>query len=204
MGLKRGGTSLVARIVQELGVHMGTRFPPPDKWNESGYCEDEDFVAVLDRLLNGAKVENGRLVKYDQVHWLNFTRLIEGRNAAHSEWGLKNFLLNFILPTFVQLCGDVPVRLLRVERPFAEAVASWQRKHHGNEARCLMEQAELLYNLDLVWARHSGPKFRVSYHELLESPHDTVLAVARWLDLPFRPEAVQLVRSDLHHVKARS
>jgi hypothetical protein len=46
MGCYRSGTSAVAGILHNLGVHMGNNFQEPNEQNPKGYFEDPEFVAV--------------------------------------------------------------------------------------------------------------------------------------------------------------
>jgi hypothetical protein len=189
---------LTAGILHALGIPMGDRLAPADEWNQAGYFEDMDFVEALNDLLDGATAENGLLVRCRQEPWDRFQQLVASRNSTHDEWGLKNFNLVYILPTFTALCGTT-VRLLRVDRSFAEAVSNWQRRNPGRDREVLLEQAHLLYNLDMIYSRHPGPKMRVSFHDLLESPECEVIEIAEWLGIPYRPEAAGLVRKELKH-----
>lgn len=43
LGMHRSGTSLVAGLLQRLGVNMGVRFREPDVHNSDGYFEDLDW-----------------------------------------------------------------------------------------------------------------------------------------------------------------
>ena len=55
VGMHRSGTSLLARMLQLLGVHLGDDLLPADQHNPDGYGEDKRFVTfqrhILRRLL---------------------------------------------------------------------------------------------------------------------------------------------------------
>lgn len=52
LGMHRSGTSLVANILQTLGVNMGDRFREPDATSPYGYFEDLDWRAINKFILN--------------------------------------------------------------------------------------------------------------------------------------------------------
>jgi len=50
-GMGRSGTSLVARFLQSVGIHMGDRLPAADQHNRYGYFEDLDFIYFHEHIL---------------------------------------------------------------------------------------------------------------------------------------------------------
>jgi len=54
LGPHRSGTSLVAGILNTLGVSMGEHFRTGDEFNPTGYWEDEDFKALNKSILKMA------------------------------------------------------------------------------------------------------------------------------------------------------
>lgn len=54
LGMHRSGTSLVANILQEMGVEMGADLLDADKYNIGGYWEDEDFLWINKGILENA------------------------------------------------------------------------------------------------------------------------------------------------------
>src|SRR5215211_7389105 len=47
----RSGTSLIASIIQKIGVNIGERLVAPGKANPRGFFEDEDFYKFHEGLL---------------------------------------------------------------------------------------------------------------------------------------------------------
>lgn len=64
-GMHRSGTSLTASLLATLGVDMGERLVPADRFNSRGYFEDLDLV---------------------EFHQRSFARLLP-RAAGHADWG---------------------------------------------------------------------------------------------------------------------
>jgi hypothetical protein len=199
LGLKRGGTSVTAGIVHRLGVSMGERFAPPEKWNPDGFYEDVDFVNTLDLVTSGAEVADGRILKCNLDAYHHLQRLIKERNERYELWGLKNFALNYVLPQFTAMCDPAVVRVLKVERSFAEAVESLSVRLNIPPERAMSDQADCLYNTEKTYNRHLGPKMTISYRELLTNPEGKVREIAGWLGVSYKPEAAALVKAERKH-----
>lgn len=50
--LHRSGSSATAGVLYHLGVHMGQHLLKENEWNPKGHFENEEFVAVNDRILH--------------------------------------------------------------------------------------------------------------------------------------------------------
>ena len=50
-GMHRSGTSLLANLLSDAGIHIGDRMLPADEHNVRGYFEDSDFVELHDGIL---------------------------------------------------------------------------------------------------------------------------------------------------------
>ena len=53
LGMHRSGTSAVTRVLNLLGVELGSHLMQPGKDNPSGFWEHQDVVAIHERLLEG-------------------------------------------------------------------------------------------------------------------------------------------------------
>ncbi len=86
LGAFRGGTSMVAQVLKELGVFMGDQFAPPDV--EYNNLEDQEFQALLHRrdLLTQKDIT---LADFSSEELAKLRSLIEKRNREHALWGWK-------------------------------------------------------------------------------------------------------------------
>jgi hypothetical protein len=86
LGAFRGGTSMVAKMLREIGVFMGSEYARPDP--EYDNVEDREFQQLLHRW---------PILTKDSISEVDFPReimdpvveLIERRNLQHSLWGWK-------------------------------------------------------------------------------------------------------------------
>lgn len=86
LGAFRGGTSMVARVLQQLGVFMGSEFAEPDREYETS--EDRAFQHLLHRrdLLARADLTPG---DFSAGELRALRALVAERDAAHDLWGWK-------------------------------------------------------------------------------------------------------------------
>ena len=104
-GMHRSGTSLIASLLSSLGVRLGDRLVPPDRYNPRGYFEDCEILALNREILGAATVpddgghpdwgwtETGLL---DRERFESFreraSALVKARDlaSAGSTWGWKD------------------------------------------------------------------------------------------------------------------
>jgi len=102
-GMHRSGTSLVAGLLEALGVDMGTRLVPADRANPRGYFEDLDVVGFHQRLFR-TRFPHAReghadwgwtptdTVRADDArpHTAEANALVARRVATGRRWGFKD------------------------------------------------------------------------------------------------------------------
>lgn len=98
LGMHRSGTSVVAHILNRIGISMGEEFLTPDEFNPKGYFEDEDFLSI-----NKGIFENSNGVWYNPPSVVEIKKggekfekaihkTISGRRekAGVNSWGWKD------------------------------------------------------------------------------------------------------------------
>ncbi|OAB62032.1 hypothetical protein AY599_06460, partial [Leptolyngbya valderiana BDU 20041] len=117
-GMHRSGTSLVASFLEEMGVRLGDRLYPSDRFNPRGYYEDLDFLTFQRRILiaschsqdggwpDWGWTENETLDKSKFVAYREAARqLLETRKSLRL-WGWKDPRTALMLEFWDELCPD--------------------------------------------------------------------------------------------------
>jgi len=93
-GMHRSGTSLVASILADTGLHLGDHLLGPGEGNPAGHYEDLDFLALHQRILaanglgtDGFTTQRELVVPPELAH--ESARLIIARRSRGSPWGWK-------------------------------------------------------------------------------------------------------------------
>jgi len=96
LGMHRSGTSLVAGLLQRLGVNMGTRFREPDRHNPTGYFEDLDWRDLNKEILQLTGCSWYQPPTKEQILAVRervgsgIRALVDARNSTGQLWGWKD------------------------------------------------------------------------------------------------------------------
>ena len=99
LGMHRSGTSLVAGILHQLGVHMGDNLIGPRPDNPKGFFEDERVVQINDWILqlcagSWHRPPSEEILQYDEFPYtgplVEIESYVQNRKDAHTHWGFKD------------------------------------------------------------------------------------------------------------------
>ncbi len=127
VGMHRSGTSLLARMLQQLGLHLGDELVPADRHNPDGYGEDSSFVELQRHLLargtpvghegwpdwgwsdrGGFTVTHRNTAALLQAHRSAAQHLL-GQRARMGLWGWKDPRTTLLLPFWQELAPQSSV-----------------------------------------------------------------------------------------------
>jgi hypothetical protein len=156
LGPSRSGTTMVASVLQALGVHMGERLGP-----------------VLEDAALSQAVEARDIARVKEI--------IVRRNAKHPLWGWKRpSALEY--SDVWQGCFRYPYIIAIFRDPFA--IANRNRISMLSDVFQNMERSvQHLGMLVNILRQHKGPVLLCSYEKVLASPETFVWAVHDFLDL---------------------
>ncbi len=182
LGMHRSGTSMLAALLAEAGLHVGTAddFPPADAHNRKGYFELLDVWAideVLLRLLGATwdapgDVDFARLRPRDRELLAARARQVVARLDREGPWVVKDPRLSLLLPFWRPLLTR-PIAVLLHRDPHAVArslaardgmvlergLALWERYNRAALAasagmpRLVVAQRDLLADASATMAR---------------------------------------------------
>lgn len=196
LGPFRSGTSLVARMLSELGVDFGdfeTMEPAPDRYNPTGYFQHRE-VALVNRHLIGRAGGGGEDIPDPEAICSvcsadDFRHVRKHLRRPASMVGLKDprFCATLLAWWRSGVFGDQELRLVRVSRDLDRVAASCIR-HREVGAFC---------DFDLARARSMGERLdslavwhvdslelqacHVVYEDLLEDPARTARGLAEFV-----------------------
>ncbi len=136
VGMHRSGTSMVAKLLQEAGLHLGddTDLMPPAEENPEGFYEHLGFVTLNDEVLNAAGAgwdcppPAGTDWASDAfAPFRERARLLAAPLAATGPWGWKDPRTSLTLPFWESAVG--PMRTIVVVRNPLEVVTSLHRRN---------------------------------------------------------------------------
>ena len=172
-GVPRGGTTMVARIVEQLGVPMGQDLP----------ANYEDQAFNFDFMPDEFKADRSKMRAslIDAIHQ---------RNQSHAVWGWKYPRANIYLN---QILGHVrrPHLICVLRDPLASSLRPLGRKNLRAKPGKLMGSPVKLMEQHLAWQnrnleiirRANCPSLICSYEKAITSPDEFVKEMANFIGL---------------------
>ncbi len=182
--LHRSGSSATAGVLYHLGVHMGQHLLKENEWNPKGHFENEEFVAVNDRILHTIggswkKPPSPELIKQLKIPRRQVkTFLLQHAKPA---WGIKDprMLLTFDLwKGPMERVADITYII--VHRPIKESIASLVRRNDMTELEAQQILLPYLGNKQRIreqLVEEGADIIDVHFSDLLQHPDELVAAV---------------------------
>jgi hypothetical protein len=167
-GLHRSGTSLVASILRQAGLFMGSEI------NDAVF-EDEAISRIL-------VVQDLAALRH----------AIAERNATHAAWGFKFPMLWRALDAGQLTMFDHPRLIVTFRDPVAMAVRT-SLSEYRDPMRVLRDVASDQVAMLMFVEQLTCPNLLLSYEKALTFPHDFIDAIMRFCGMPESPLHDRLV-----------
>jgi hypothetical protein len=206
VGVGRSGTSAITRGVQALGVELGSRLRPGGAKNPTGFFEDEDLLAINQRLkrLLGIRGDSVRLI--DTEEWqtpavralqAEVVETVRRGFGQYPLWGYKYARTLRLLPFWREV-----FRALRLDVRYVVALRNplsvARSRAQLDPRRGTQEQS------DLEWLVNVVPYFRdlrdrpfvvVEYDRVLAHPAQQMQRIAAALGLPVNQQTEAAIQA---------
>jgi len=212
LGMHRSGTSIVAQLINALGVYAGQpdELTPPDMFNPTGYWEldevvgiDADILAALSASWNDVvHADVSRLSEKQRAKFVARARRVVQSLQEHGSFLLKDPRMSLLFPLWQEALQE-PICIIAWRDPFAVA-----RSLATRDRRPLVPTLALWehYNRTLLRDTASSPRLLVSYEEVLADPvrvtrrlYEQLTAHGvRGLNIPSEERIRQLVNADFN------
>jgi hypothetical protein len=222
LGMHRSGTSLLANILNVLGIDFGQQLLPANLHNEAGYWEQTEIYQTQEALLHclGRNWSGPAWTNPFPLEWHRVPELqpfkdqliaIIRKELAQTKgvWGFKDPRTSRLLPLWKEIFDELqlePLYLLAVREP--SAVVESILKRDGLPAS-RAELLWLLHNHEAVRDAGAGLRLVVDYDRWFTAPREQSRVVAEALNLPWPDSADTLVaeiqqriRPELRHCQA--
>jgi hypothetical protein len=206
--LPRSGSSMVAGVLDRLGIDMGP-CQPPDAANPLGYFEDVRFVAMHRAWSRRYETDPDR-IRLRLPPWnsapsaadlARYARLVM-TCAEQPCWGVKDPELCYYAVHFANALRR-PLRVIATTRDPNTAAASLGARRHFSPADCAMiiEEYDRRQALTLTELASHGvaPALTINYDQALDDREGTVRRIAGHVDLPVTAAAVTFISPALRH-----
>jgi hypothetical protein len=215
LGFHRSGTSLTARILNILGVHLGEEddlLPPQENDNPQGYWEPQWMIDLNDELLG----------HFGGSWWQSFPgapgwekdpafapilerarQTFAEKLGDHAPVGWKDPRTTLTLPFWQQIVPD-PLYVVCVRNPI-DAIASLQRRPEPMLSVETWGELWMEYTARALRETSGKPRIVVFYEDLLRDGRPSIERLADFIGAPLAPNDPRLERAlaeisgDLRH-----
>ena len=211
LGMHRSGTSAIARLVQELGMNVGTNLLPATDGNVYGHFEDAAFIRFHDELIKRQYPKRAPFCEWLPVEPAQVAYTAGDRVEAASIWethrmtggnAWKDPRTSLFLDLWMETLPDaraivclrhpyqVHRSLLRRGEPFlhvdySAAITGWT-----------------IYNQRILETIAKLPKERyvvLDVEAAFREPRQLTEGLAKFLDIPLAPKAYEAIAPDVFH-----
>lgn len=217
LGMHRSGTSLVANIIQQMGVYLGTpeNFLSANFANPEGYFENKNIVSIHDSLLTAFGLswnspmplpENWWLAEAAQAASAELDKLISAEFGDCALWGWKDPRTCLLLPVWERVLQQRNINI-RYIVPFRNPldVAKSLALLYGFS---LLDGLRLWYYYSITmlsFLKNKNVLF-VDYDLLIDQPEMVIAQIHRFIypgaaEDAFKPAQVS-VKKDRRHTKS--
>lgn len=179
IGMHRSGTSMVASILQSLGVNLGPDelLAPANQFNEAGYFENAPAVATNDAFLKEndlswrtlPAIETKTTLQGVETLAASIQDVIKSLNTGRA-WCLKDPRLSYLLPYWASAVKPASA-IVCVRKPEAAAMSLKTRNDISISYGAALWE---LYTLAALRNTQKLPRAIVVYEELIEKPKETI------------------------------
>ena len=217
LGMHRSGTSVLARVVNLLGVDLGKNLMKPAKDNQKGFFEHEPIVQIHEQLLTDLGLnwsdstplpngwESSPAAKKAQKALDKIIRQDFGKSEI---WALKDPRQCRLMPLWLPLLDKhkIAPHFIVAYREPAEVAASLAKRDDMDEAAAL--QTWLSYSAEALLSAIDYPHTIVSYNDLMQNWQSTMTRAGKELAIDWAisiKEAAKdidaFISKDLRHHK---
>lgn len=204
VGMHRSGTSMLAGLLQNYGIHMGsdkTFYPKPSKENPVGFYENIEFRVLNDLMIEscGYQVKDWNkaipTINASLINKFRMLRLILKYQRQFQTWGFKDPRICLTLHSWLWLFSCLrlqkEVKIIYVFRdPTTTAVSMSNRGNTDIETAINLWDT---YNRRAISALDKANKnaFFIQYKDLLDMSENLVDRFQKFLKIDFSDDVVE-------------
>lgn len=206
LGMHRSGTSMVASVIEALGVNMGDDLLPPGHGNPLGFYEDVEFMRLNDKILRTAggnwaePPARYMIIDAGDKYQAEIDDLIAKREHRGVMWGWKDPRTALTADLFLpKLLDPMLVFVRRNRRDIIRSLIARKDPYFFDEKLAGLIADE--YEDRINRLRRLGMRMLdVSYELTVLHPEESTRRISRFLGLDPKQEAWERIKRKESHV----
>ncbi len=208
LGFHRGGTSLVANVIQKMGVQLWTRPEQEMKafeHNKKGYYENWDFVHLNDAILKEAGGDwmnppSRQAISRAGLTYINDIKRLVRENMATPLWGWKDprtcLTCHLYEPYLENLHIIMPIR--SVEANFASFYKTRMSSVHESTARKHFNKLRIRYFNDAYRLAQNYPNKFIKFENFfVKEWYAPARRIAEFLEVDFNGDLLRKLEKEV-------
>lgn len=205
LGTHRGGTSVIARGLEVLGVDLGNHLMPPGDENPKGYWEDLDINLLNIEILSFLKRDWHSLAPiqpmevdalYENGYFQRAVELLNDKTKEVQIFGFKDPRVAKLLPFWKKVIADGLFQahyILAIRHPLSVCESLSKRDGFEREKGYLLW---LEHVLNSFVGTQGESRVLVDYDHLMQSPQTDMERIARQLQMEIIPTELERFKQD--------
>lgn len=220
LGMHRSGTSALARVLNLMGVDLGTGSEAAGKDNQRGFWEHPELNVANENILRflGSSWQDLRSLpdQWWQAKTLapfvsKIESILDQQFPQSPVWGLKDPRICRLLPLWLPILKqrNCQPSFVCITRHPMEVMRSLKTRNKFSSWKGYL--LWLKYNLEGEMESRGYPRVFVTYEDLLSNPAATIERISQTISLPLPDdrdalfkEANEFLSGDLRHERANS
>lgn len=199
LGMHRSGTSLLSKILHELGIDMGVERIVKSKSNVFGYYEDMDFLILNQKILESANGSWNTIFKPGQLELISenykedIKTLIDQKNEK-GIWGFKEPRTSLLINTYHKFF-DNP-KYIYIMRDKKEVCLSLNKRDQLS-----IDEAEKLYDYynkeiqTFLQSVNLNQVLFITYENLVNESYTIIMKIKTFLNLSINQKELKKIIS---------
>jgi len=218
LGMHRSGTSALARVLNLMGVNLGTGSETVGSDNQRGFWENPELVIINENLFKSINSSWQDLYSLPSQWWeantlSPFVRRIENvldqQFSQSPIWGLKDPRLCRLLPLWLPILKqrNCQPSFVCITRHPTEVMRSLKTRNKSSSWKGYL--LWLKYTLEAERGSRGYPRVFITYEDLLSDPVATIERISQTISLPLPAdrntlfkEANDFLSPDLRHERS--
>lgn len=189
LGMHRSGTSSFTKILNLMGVDLGTKLIDPFDDNPKGFFEHEEIVNLNINFLESIGVDSNALVKNLPLNWFydkeakSFKE--EVKNIIKKDFGsskifaIKDPRISLLIPVYLEALKELDIEIFCIiaERKIQNVLSSLNKRNNLSFEEGLESYKK--YYESIYLHTKNIPNLVLSYDDLIDDPESVIKTISK-------------------------
>lgn len=196
LGMHRSGTSVLSKVLSNLGVNMGDGCEKPSSSNVEGHFEDERLIELNENILHracGKWYQPPTIEALDSIENYINEQYTEYVNDRVGLWGVKEPRLSLLISYFSKHLTEPYYIFMQRD---AHAVVNSLKVRDGMDTEIALGLKDVYDTNIKEFIKNEKNVLELCYENLIDNPINELIKICSFLNIPLNIEAVSHISTD--------